>query len=361
MIVAKSNITIVITTFERVDLLTRAVYSALHQNYKDVSVLVVDNSSQDGTEQFMLKVASKYPNVTYHRNPQNIGGLNNFELAASLVQTDFFCFVNDDDFICQNLCSEVMPAFDYYPEIAIAAASTAYVDPEGNVISIDTNCWRDDGYLDCDRAIYNMSGGSHLTWTSCVFRTNAFRAVGGINKKIFLCCDVDVLVRLALDYPMWVSKRVCGFFVRHENSSCSMDSGADLYYHLNAVADHALSVNHTHTASVPARALAKENLNNYAKKMLFRKFFRNIFDGRLGNKKIWQRVFNDAGVHWLVFKGLFIFGLVFKSLFLHKLKLTNFLLAIFGNRIGLRKGQYREFKQLYHHISHDAVVWRSKL
>ena len=59
-----------------------------------VEVIVSDNCSTDATPEVVKKYSSSYPNVVYHRNPENIRDAN-FEVVLSLGTGRYVKLLND--------------------------------------------------------------------------------------------------------------------------------------------------------------------------------------------------------------------------------------------------------------------------
>lgn len=66
-------VTILIQTFNRKDLLRKAIESAINQTYKNIEIFIADNHSEDGTEGMVIDYCKNEPRIKYHRHEQNIG------------------------------------------------------------------------------------------------------------------------------------------------------------------------------------------------------------------------------------------------------------------------------------------------
>ena len=92
-------VTTIIPTFRRPILVRRAIISALSQTLSDLRVSVYDNGSDDETEATVRDLQSIDSRIDYYRHPSNIGALNNFNFGLSRVESDYFSFLSDDDFL----------------------------------------------------------------------------------------------------------------------------------------------------------------------------------------------------------------------------------------------------------------------
>ncbi len=114
--------TIAIPTFNRVDTLPQAVTSALAQDYAAVEVVISDNASTDGTEDYCRSLAAADSRVRYVRHAENIGALGNFEAALVAASGEYFMWLADDDWIDGNYLTECIRSLDRGAALAAGRA-----------------------------------------------------------------------------------------------------------------------------------------------------------------------------------------------------------------------------------------------
>lgn len=90
-------LTIAIPTFNRCDLLDKSLGSIVSSPGFDqrVEIVVSDNFSTDNTRQIVEKHMRSYPNIKYHRNPENISAGPNYIKALSLGSGEYLKLIND--------------------------------------------------------------------------------------------------------------------------------------------------------------------------------------------------------------------------------------------------------------------------
>lgn len=123
---------VVITTYNRLDLLKRAIDSALAQTIP-CEVIVIDDCSSDDTQNYvqeqckaLTKVGDK--RLIYHRNSTNLGHSKSVNTGVELATGDWIKPVDDDDYFTPN-CIEVMTnAIALHPQAVICSAQAAQVD-----------------------------------------------------------------------------------------------------------------------------------------------------------------------------------------------------------------------------------------
>jgi glycosyltransferase involved in cell wall biosynthesis len=130
---------IVITTYNRLNLLKRAIDTALAQTMP-CEVVVVDDCSSDGTQAYVQQRSEALENagdkrLIYHRNSTNLGHSKSVNAGVELATGDWIKPVDDDDYLAPN-CIEVMEcAIALRPQGVICSCQAAQVDSNGVEIS----------------------------------------------------------------------------------------------------------------------------------------------------------------------------------------------------------------------------------
>lgn len=109
------KITIVITTYNRAHLIIdRSLYSALHQDFNDYEVLVVDHGSTDNTAEVIRSYHDAgYYRLRYHKMPVNTGCVTEARnLGAKLARGKYIVFLDDDNMLYPQYLSEVVPVIE---------------------------------------------------------------------------------------------------------------------------------------------------------------------------------------------------------------------------------------------------------
>ena len=77
----------------------RALDSLLDQDFADFEVVVCDNASIDSTSAIVQRYAARDPRVRYVRNAENIGQIENFNLAFRLTHGEYVRWMGADDWL----------------------------------------------------------------------------------------------------------------------------------------------------------------------------------------------------------------------------------------------------------------------
>jgi len=99
----EKSVDLVVVSHNYGEFLAEAVESALAQTYPANRILIVDDASDDSTQQIGERYASLYPErVAYHRNPERLGIVETFNRAVALSGSDLVCFLGADNRLASN-------------------------------------------------------------------------------------------------------------------------------------------------------------------------------------------------------------------------------------------------------------------
>lgn len=93
-----NKVAAVVVTYNRIELLKECI-KALQQQIYPCDILIVDNASTDGTEEYINKIEKDYDNLYYRNTGANIGGAGGFNFGMRwAVEAGYeYIWVMDDD------------------------------------------------------------------------------------------------------------------------------------------------------------------------------------------------------------------------------------------------------------------------
>lgn len=123
---------IVITTYNRLSLLKRAIDTSLAQTLP-CEVIVADDCSSDGTEAYVSCLVASLrakgdERLVYHRNQVNLGHSATMNTGVQLAKGEWIKPVDDDDYLAPNFLEEMNRAIALCPNAVIASCLAAQVD-----------------------------------------------------------------------------------------------------------------------------------------------------------------------------------------------------------------------------------------
>ena len=111
--------------------LEKVIRSVLAQNHDNLELVISDNASTDGTEELCRDLARGDARITYHRQPENVGLLNNFIAAMRLARGPFFRWVGDDDWLAPNCVSRCLKEFAADDRLILVTMQVSFVGVDG--------------------------------------------------------------------------------------------------------------------------------------------------------------------------------------------------------------------------------------
>lgn len=115
---------ILITTYNRLSLLKRAINSALAQTV-ECEVVVADDCSSDETQEYIRSLGDR---IIYHRNSSNQGHAATMNAGVKVATGDWIKPIDDDDYIAPNCIEEMIRAIDLRPQAVICSCQAVQVD-----------------------------------------------------------------------------------------------------------------------------------------------------------------------------------------------------------------------------------------
>ncbi len=191
---------IVITTYNRLDLLKRAIRSALDQT-TPCEIVVADNASTDGTQQYLETLKETLEGqILYVRNASNLGHAGAVNAGVEAASGQWIKLVDDDDYLAPH-CVEVMSqAIELRPEAVICSCQAAQVDTTGNELSRTAPTGPGDiFYIPQADIHYGMllETVPFGTPIQVAVRRDAFLKSGGWDTTMTSCDDIDSWIRVA--------------------------------------------------------------------------------------------------------------------------------------------------------------------
>lgn len=209
-------ITTIIPTFKRPDRLKKAIQSVLNQTYPHFQICIYDNASTDTTAEVVAEFMREDSRVQYHCHKSNIGAGENFQYGLSRVNTPFFSFLSDDDFLLPNFYETVMDGFDKHPEAAFSMGAVIDMTDKKEIVDVVLSKWPEKEYYLPPEGLLEMIG-KYSNWIGTLFRKEIIDKIGSLDLTL-KAIDVDFMFRAAAQFPFAITKKPCAVFVQHASS-----------------------------------------------------------------------------------------------------------------------------------------------
>lgn len=216
-----SSISVIIPTYNRLELVQRAVKSVLEQSFSAREIIVVDDGSTDGTPEVL---ESLFPDIRVIRHERNRGvsAARNTGIKASL--SPLIAFLDSDDYWLPGKLDSQVKFFSNNPDAVICQTREIWVR-NGRRVNPAKKHIKPSG------DIFEASLELCLVSPSAVMiRRSLFEAVGLFDEDLPVCEDYDLWLRISSGHPVNLIEK--DFLVReggHEDQLSTSRSGMDRY------------------------------------------------------------------------------------------------------------------------------------
>lgn len=176
--------------------------SLRQQTWPDFEVLLVDNGSTDGTQDY---VRQQFPEVKIIELERNYGFTGACNAGWQAASGEFIILLNNDTEVNPNWLAEIVSAFQRRPDVGIVASKMLLFDRRdhfhtaGDFYRLDgipgnRGVWQQDvGQYDVEEEVFGACGGSSA------YRRQLLDEIGFLDDDFFFSCeDVDVSWRAHL-------------------------------------------------------------------------------------------------------------------------------------------------------------------
>lgn len=198
------DVTVGIPVYNGGTCIRRALDSLLRQTYPQTRLLISDNCSSDETETICREYTARHPNVSYFRQEQNIGAVENFIFLARQAETPYFMWAAHDDEWHPNFISALLSDLETHPESAVVMSSVSvYNDKDGELL--ETKTWNtpdhpnpnEQSWLETFKGMLGLIKYNY--WIYGLFRTDYLKKAlqSGMPKNVY-AGDRLFMVQIAL-------------------------------------------------------------------------------------------------------------------------------------------------------------------
>ncbi len=195
---------VVITTYNRLDLLKRAINSALNQTLKS-EVVVADDCSSDGTYEYVESLRKhlspeQQQRLVYVCNSTNSGHAAAVNAGIAQAKGEWIKFLDDDDYLAPNCLEEIQRAITLRKNAVICSCIASQV----NELEVEVSRTPS---LGPGLAFYIPQTDIHYgmllerlpfgTPVQVACTREAFLKSGGWDIKLTGCDDIDSWIRIA--------------------------------------------------------------------------------------------------------------------------------------------------------------------
>jgi len=190
----KPLVSVIVPTYNRRSMLGEAVESVLGQGFKNFELIVVDDGSEDGTAQSLMRHPSDLRLLSQPR--RGVAAARN--LGARCSRGRYLAFLDSDDLWQPKKLEIQMTFMEERPAVRICQTEELWIR-RGRRVNPRKKHRKPSG--DIFRASLDLC----LVSPSAVMMTRElFHKVGGFDEAFPVCEDYDLWLRIAVDTPVYL-------------------------------------------------------------------------------------------------------------------------------------------------------------
>lgn len=212
-------ISIIIATYNRGSIISETLDSVINQSYSNWECIVVDDGSDDSTQDVVLSYMNNDSRIKFFNRPKTMlkgpNSSRNFGILKSSGK--FIMSLDSDDWILNNHLEAKMDIFNSNPEIDAVLSKTIMVDNEKNEIQKEHRTYLTDNLLE-DFITLKVSWYMHdLMWRKSFLENKIL-----YNEKLLKWLDRDFHIRRLAEFPkIYLLDDFLSLYRIHTNSNSS--------------------------------------------------------------------------------------------------------------------------------------------
>ena len=221
------KVSVVIPCYNQARFLGEAIRSVLCQGYTDLEIIVVDDGSEDGTEEVASGYAKEDPRVRLIRQEnRGLAAARNRGLAEA--GGEYVVFLDSDDRLVSEALEVGVRELEAHPGCAFVSGICRKITADGSIVpGWEQFRVRDDPYLELLRSC-------PVYVPAVMYRRSVFDAVGDFDTSYKAAEDYDLYYRILERFSVYCHDTVVAEIRRHE-ANMTRDRTLMLKYNMAAL------------------------------------------------------------------------------------------------------------------------------
>jgi len=202
------KVSVIIPTYNRADLLPRAIDSVLNQTYRDLELIIVDDGSTDNTKEIVEKYQKKDERIKYLWEENYGGPARPYNLALKQCQGEYIAFLDSDDVWLPEKLEKQIAIFEEYDgkiNLGLVICEAYVVDLDRNDIGRLTFPYNEN-LLGPEKFGLFFEKFGIISLSCVVIKKEVFKNIGYFDEKFKVSADVDIYSRILKNSPIYFLK-----------------------------------------------------------------------------------------------------------------------------------------------------------
>ncbi len=214
----KGLVSIIIPTYNRKDVIGDAIDSCLSQTYQNIEIIVCDDHSTDGTQEYIVERMKEEVRIKYCVNPDGKKGANAARnTAIKIAQGEYLAYLDSDDLLLHDSIEVRAKILEENPNVAMVYGNVFCEIGKKREKWIYTDIEKEN----LDQRKYLMQELSLCIQSSIMARMSVFRHIGLLNEDQKAWTDDGFVVAVGMRYRVLHSGKFVAVF---RKSAVSMTS-----------------------------------------------------------------------------------------------------------------------------------------
>ena len=186
------KISVIIPTYNRKKTLARAIQSVINQSFSPFEILIIDDGSNDGTEEW---VKENFQNIKYiYQNNHGVSSARN--IGIENAYGDWVAFLDSDDEWLPNKLYEQVKAIESNPEMKFFHTNEIWIRNGVRVNQMKKHK-KYGGYI-----FEKCLDICRVSPSSVLIQKEVFDNIGVFDESLRVCEDYDLWLRITSKYPV---------------------------------------------------------------------------------------------------------------------------------------------------------------
>tara|TARA_X000000950_G_scaffold59730_1_gene72534 strand:+ start:5636 stop:6481 length:846 start_codon:yes stop_codon:yes gene_type:complete len=186
------KISVIIPTYNRKKTLARAIQSVINQSLSPFEILIIDDGSNDGTEEW---VKENFQNIKYiYQNNRGVSSARN--IGIENANGDWVAFLDSDDEWLPNKLHEQLKAIESNPEVKFFHTNEIWIRNGVRVNQMKKHK-KYGGYI-----FEKCLDMCRVSPSSVLIQKEVFDNIGVFDESLRVCEDYDLWLRITSKYPV---------------------------------------------------------------------------------------------------------------------------------------------------------------
>lgn len=188
------RISVIIPTYNRSEVLERAIKSVLAQTYTNFELIVVDDGSTDNTNRILTKYGRKIR--FFSKLHGGVSSARNFGLEKG--EGTWVAFLDSDDYWLPRKLERQMQYLQEHPEILILQTDEKWIR-QGQLVNPMKKHQKYSGWI-----FPQCLPLCIVSPSAVLIHQRIFNDIGVFDENLPVCEDYDLWLRIALKYPIYL-------------------------------------------------------------------------------------------------------------------------------------------------------------